>query len=83
MTYEEAKARKGAIEREVQVTGAALRSYPRNAIGLTPDDVKATIEWRMAKRANVIAFFKLRKFNETFVKTFAIEYREECNRHKA
>ena len=41
----------------------ALKQFPKGPLGLTPDSVKATAEYRQAKQAYADAFAKLRAFN--------------------
>ena len=48
---------------EYKRTGAALKAYPKTAIGLTPDAVKASPEYKLAKQAHSRAFAALRAFN--------------------
>lgn len=60
---------------EVSVCGAALRQFPKNSIGITPDDVKASPEFRAAKAAYDAAFQGLRNFNSAFTKAFGNELR--------
>lgn len=61
------------LDKEVSITSKALQKFPRGAMGLTPDDVKATPEWKAAKKAFDDAFNKLRKFNAVFVKKYKKE----------
>lgn len=77
MTFEEAKLTKALLENDVAVTNAALALFPRNAMGLTPGDVKASAEFRGAKLAFERSFAKLRTFNSMFIKKFAKEVRQE------
>lgn len=46
-------------------------------MGLTPDSVKNTTEWLLAKRAFDAAFHAEREFNSWFVKAFRAEYMAE------
>lgn len=75
--YEAAKVRKKALESACDAASAALKPFPRNAMGLTPDDVKSTPAYREAAAAYAVAFAELRRFNEAFLKRFAAEYRAE------
>lgn len=56
--------------RDVPGVGAGL-------MGLTPDSVKATEAYKIAKKRYNIAFSDLREFNKVFVKTFRKEIRED------
>lgn len=77
MTYSIAKAAQATLEAEWRAAGKALQGYPRNAVGLTPDAVKFSPEYRAAKAAYDAAFARLRAFNITFTKTYAAELRAE------
>lgn len=77
MTYAAAKATKALLEAESNRTGAVMRNFPRGPMGLTPDAVKCTPEWRAAYNADVVAFARLRKFNRVFVRVFAGEAKAE------
>lgn len=76
--YVSAKTQRDALQAEVDRTGAALRALSGGgAMGLTPDDVKASPEWQAAKRAYDAAFAALRQFNQRFTKDFAQDIRAE------
>lgn len=77
MTFAEAKATAAAIEAEISAAEVALRAFPVGPMGLTPDAVKVTPEFRAAKKAFDASFAKLRAFNAVFTKTFSRELREE------
>jgi hypothetical protein len=77
MTFAEAKATASAIEIEIRATEVALDAFPVGPMGLTPDAVKVSPEFRAAKKAFDAAFAKLRAFNGYYVKTFAKELRED------
>jgi len=77
MTYTEAKTIRLQLEQEVKLTGAALRGYPRNEIGLVSDKARSSASYRAAKQKADDAFQKLRRFNSAFTKEFASEIRKE------
>ena len=77
MTYTEAKARKQELEDAASQAGAAVRSYPRNAVGLVSDAVRVSPAYQADKAASARAFRALQVFNAAFVKTFATERMEE------
>lgn len=83
MTYAEAKLIAAALDAEVSRAGAAMDVFPRGPMGLTPDSVKATVEWKIAKHQFDAAFAKLRNFNGAFVKAFAKEMRDERRARRA
>lgn len=57
-----------AAEGEYYSASAAMGRFPRGPMGLTPDDVKASPEWRKAKARYDRAFANLRAFNAAMVK---------------
>ena len=71
------------LERATAEASAALQEFPRGPLGLTPDDVKASPEWKAAHRNFEVAFQAQRKFNGTYTKTFAEELRHERNVRRA
>ena len=60
------EAARTALHTEYQTVSAALKAFPRGPLGLTPDSVKASAEWKAAKRASDAAFAALRRFNATY-----------------
>lgn len=78
-TFEEAKAAVARLDAGVTRTGSTLDAFPKGPMGLTPDAVRATPEWKKAKQEFDAAFADLRKFNAMFAKIFAKELRAERN----
>lgn len=54
---------KVAAEERYSVASKAMRVFPKGPMGLTPDSVKATAEWKQAKAEYNAAFAHLRKVN--------------------
>jgi hypothetical protein len=79
-TYPEAKKLKEAHEAKVTQAGAALKGYPKNAMGMTPDAVKFSPDYKAKKQAYDSAFSALRDVNSTFLKKFSKEYKAEKRR---
>lgn len=52
-----------AAEAEVKRIGDLLRTFPRSAMGLTPDAVKSDPVYRDLKAASDAAFARLRSIN--------------------
>lgn len=76
--FEDAKAERDLIQKEVDAAGAVLRTFPKGGpLGLTPDAVRATPEFRAANARFQKAFARLRAFNTIYVKRFANEIRAE------
>lgn len=76
-TYSEAKAARAAIESELMRFGAILESFPKGPMGLTPDAVKASPEYRTARASYDAAFRRLQNTNAHFIKAFAMEIRAD------
>ena len=49
MSFDGAVAERDRLEQEVSAAGDVLDTFPRGAMSLTPDHVRATPEWRAAK----------------------------------
>lgn len=77
MTYDEAKAARAKLEAVAQRLSDRLNSYPRGPMGMTPDHIKATKEWKDEYRAYHVAAGKLREFNRRMVKAFRREMQAE------
>jgi hypothetical protein len=73
----EAKACQAALDAEVARCGLVLNAFPKGAMGLTPDAVKFSHEYRAAKATFDNAFKRLRTFNAWHVKAHKDELREE------
>ena len=74
MTFEDAKTHADALD---AVSSAATRALDAisggGVMGLTPDAVKATAEWRELRAESAAAFQRLRTFNAWYVRTFKRE----------
>jgi len=80
MDYTEAKKIKAELEAALDVASKTLNAIPgvgSGAMGLTPDAVKFSTEYRVAKTAYEKAFKNMRAFNGWFTKTFKKEYLAE------
>lgn len=78
-----AREQAARLEQATAETSAALQEFPRGPLGLTPDDVKASPEWKTAYRNFEVAFQAQRSFNSTYTKKFADELRHERNARRA
>lgn len=75
MTFEQARAYQAELEKAVAWAGVALRSLSGgDAMGLTPDRVKATPEYQTAKGDYQTAFSRLRTWNSVYLKEFKAEF---------
>lgn len=75
--YELDKNHQAVLDAAVDVTSAVMKAFPRNAMGLTPDDVKASDTYKAAKKSFDMAFANLRSFNAVFVKKYKNELAAE------
>ena len=73
LDFKGAKMYKAYLERETDQFSKVLNSYPKNAIGLTPDHIKATTEWQANYHWYHVWHKRLQSFNRTFTKTFKKE----------
>lgn len=73
MNYEEAKAHKQVLDAINRKHSEILQQFETNGIGLVPDNIRATEEWKQAKHDYDNSFAELREFNAWFVK----EYRKK------
>ena len=55
--------KRNCLEAEVKVASLALKAFPRNEIGLVPEWVRISPEYRAAKLRFDTAFHCLRAFN--------------------
>ena len=82
-TFNDAKA---ALEANLAAAGKVLGAIPgvgTGPMGLTPDEVKFSPEYRNAKKAVDAAFAALRNFNGKYVKVFKNEIRAERDARRA
>ena len=77
LSFEEAKLQHDVIQDRAHAAGDVLRTFPRNAIGLVPDDVRTSATYRAAKSLYDVAFAHQRAFNGVYVKMFAKELSAE------
>ncbi|WP_262880421.1 PLxRFG domain-containing protein [Pseudomonas paralcaligenes] len=77
LTYEKAKADADAARARSAEASKAMEAFPRGATGLTPDDVKATPEWKAAKAESDAALVAEQNANAVVVKNFPKENRAD------
>tara|TARA_R110000822_G_scaffold301108_3_gene424824 strand:- start:817 stop:1116 length:300 start_codon:yes stop_codon:yes gene_type:complete len=73
LNFESAKNYQLNLERKLNEIGNKLSKYPKGIMGLTPDHIKQTEEWKSNKKDFETAFFKLRTFNSYFTKQYKKE----------
>ncbi|WP_415913299.1 hypothetical protein [Neptuniibacter sp. QD37_11] len=74
------------LEENLQRASEALKAFPRGNMGLVPDDVKSTDEFKAAKLDYDKAHNALRNYNQDVPKTFKrqrSQERREAMAHKA
>lgn len=70
MSFEEAKKRKEELDARVDMLSKRYNEFERGRMGLTPDHVRATPEWKKVDQEFKIAFKELQDFNKIYVKRF-------------
>ncbi|MFK4131937.1 hypothetical protein ACI2KR_06535 [Pseudomonas luteola] len=75
MNYDEAKAKADELDAAYRYHGNKLKAFPKGALGLTPDDIKSSPEYKAVKRDFDEAFSRLRAFNAFFTRQFTKEIR--------
>ncbi len=77
LAFMAAKQREVDVDAAVDRASDALDVFPKGAMGLTPDAVKFSPEYRVAKAVYDAAFAEQRRFNAWFLKTFSAEIKAE------
>ena len=80
MDYQAAKTIADQLHATVKATGKALGSIEgvgTGSMGLTPDSVKRSEEYKAARAAYDLAHHRARTFNATYVRTFKNEIRAD------
>ena len=57
------EAARAILEHEYRIAAQGMKGFPRNEIGLTPDEVKGTANYRRARMQFQASFQSLREFN--------------------
>lgn len=83
LTFQQFKSTQAKIQARMEVAGAKLQTYPRGAMGLTPDDVKNSEEYKADKSEYALAFAQLRQLNGTYIKLYAKELAAERKQRRA
>lgn len=73
LSFEEAKARADALWAASTASGEVMEAFPKGAMNITPDEVRATDEFKNAKAAADADFEALRSFNALYTKKFKKE----------
>lgn len=77
--FQKAKVAKELYEKKQDEAEKALKSLitERGSMGLVPDYIKDSLEFKAAKRNFDNAFNDLRNFNQNYIKTFKAEIKAE------
>lgn len=82
-TWPEAKAAQESASARVKAASATMDKYPKSSMGLTPDAVKASPQWRADKAEMDAAMFELQRANSVVAKSFAKESAAERDARRA
>lgn len=80
--YNIAKTMKAQYERNHEIACEVLKAVSgdeRGPMGLTPDHIKQTVDWKVAFQSERIAFRAMADFNKWFSREFKKEIRNERN----
>lgn len=75
--YSEAKAHRDRLDTHVSALSKTLNAFPKGAMGMTPEGVKASAEFKKVKSEFDGAFAKLRKFNGKFSKVYKADIKAD------
>lgn len=77
LTFTEFKNMRGFLQNRMDAASLELHKYPRGPMGLVPDEIRASEEYRLHKSAYDRAFQQLRRLNGVYVKLYAKELAAE------
>lgn len=86
LTFSVVSQRRDELELRLKAASAALKAIPgvgQGAMGLTPDSVKQSVRYRVARQEEANAFASLRAVNAFLNKNYAAELREEREQRRA
>ncbi len=75
--YQDAKEAADSARARSKAAGEVMAGFPKGAMGLTPEDVRATPDWQAAKAETEAAFQAEREANEHLLKNFGDEARAD------
>jgi hypothetical protein len=73
MTFPQALMMSKGLNQDCDIANELLQTFPKGEFGLTPDDVKSSVEFKTAKFAYDVSFQNLRNFNQYYTKKFKRE----------
>lgn len=77
MTFQEATAIQQRIERDLESIQSKLDAFPRKEMGLVPDEIRSSDEYRSAKEEWGKAWNQYRVFNGWYTKAFKSQLQEQ------
>ena len=83
MSFAQAKAMAQVITGKTKAATEVLQSFPKGAMGLTPDHVKFSPEFCAANAAFHAAFMNERRFNAWYTKAFKKELLQDRDKRRA
>jgi len=84
MNYIEAKEYKHKLESIVETYSERLQGFKKNNLGMIPNEIRETEEYKEAKLDFDKFFNQLQEFNKYFMKQFKKEYsKERAERRRA
>lgn len=81
-SYDDAKILKNYYETLVSKASEEMKQFPKNDLGMIPDDVRMTEKYKDTKAYYDHVFSLLQKYNQWFVKHYKKEYMEERKNKK-
>lgn len=81
-SYDDAKILKNHYETLVSKASNELAQFPKNEMGIIPDDIRETKEYKGTKAYYDHVFSLLQKYNQWFVKYYKKEYMEDRKNKK-
>jgi len=83
LTFQQVKDISKEADAETAEASKELKRFPRLPMGITPDHVRKTQEWKDAQARFVKAFARSRSVNAFLVKNFKKELKEERDARNA
>ncbi|QDH49059.1 hypothetical protein PHYNN_227 [Pantoea phage Phynn] len=77
LTFQQYKDQRDFIQSMIDKASKELQSFPRAAMGLVPDEVRATPEFIRAKNMYNTMFSQLRALNSSYIGIYKKELQEE------
>jgi hypothetical protein len=69
-TFDQARHVADLLWDKAEKASKVLEKYPRGPMGMTPDHIKATFQWRLDKAGSDAAIENMRTFNKWYIKYY-------------